>query len=58
MKHSDESIYNILPAALGPGVYKVLTEMSTRNRKITVMGSRVQAVRKINKLSAVCESSV
>jgi hypothetical protein len=43
------SIYLILSAALGPGVFTLpLTEMSTRSRKIMFMGSRELPVRKVD----------
>jgi hypothetical protein len=36
------SVYLILPAALGPGVYsQPLIQMCTRSRKIRFLGSRV-----------------
>jgi hypothetical protein len=35
-----------------------LTEMSTRNRKIMFLGSKVQPVRRADKLATVCEQIV
>jgi hypothetical protein len=52
------SIYLILPAALGPGVYSTLTEMSIRSRKIILLGIRARPVRKADKLTAIYEPVV
>jgi hypothetical protein len=49
---------NILPAALGPEVYKPLTEMGTRCRKIMFLGSRVQPICRTVNLTAICEPIV
>jgi hypothetical protein len=51
-------IYLILPAPLGPGFTQTLTEMSTTNRKIILLGSKVWPVRKADNLVAICESIV
>jgi hypothetical protein len=52
------SINIILPAALGPGFTKPLTEMSTRCRKIMFLGSRARPVRRADNLAAICEPIV
>jgi hypothetical protein len=57
--HSMFSINLILPAALGPGDYTVLTEMSTRNIKIIMfLASKVRRVRRADNLTAICEPTV
>jgi hypothetical protein len=48
------SIYLILPAALGSGVYSA-SNINIRSRKIIFLGSRVRRVRKADKLTAICE---
>jgi hypothetical protein len=52
------SIYLILPATLGPGVYSTLTQMCTRSRKIFVLGSRARPERKADNPTAICEPIV
>jgi hypothetical protein len=49
------SIYLILPAALGPGVY---SEMNTRSRKLMFLESRAWSVRRADNLTAICEPIV
>jgi hypothetical protein len=51
------SIYLILPAPLGPGVYS-RTEMSTTRRKVMFVGSRARPVLRADNLTAVCEPIV
>jgi hypothetical protein len=48
----------IFPAALGPGIYSAVTEMSTRSRKIMFLGIRARLVRKADSLTAICEPCV
>jgi hypothetical protein len=45
----------ILPAALGPGVYQPLAEMSTRIRKIMSLGCRARSVCRADNLTAISE---
>jgi hypothetical protein len=52
------SIYLILPDALGPGVYSVVTEMNTSTRKRMFLGSRARPVRRAENLTAICEPIV
>jgi hypothetical protein len=53
------SMYLILAAALGPGVYSIyLTEMSTRSRKIMFLGSKAWAMRRTDNLTVICEPIV
>jgi hypothetical protein len=53
------SLYLILPAALGPGVYSASnTKMSTRNRKKKFLGNRAQPARGADNLAAICEPNV
>jgi hypothetical protein len=53
------SIYLILPAALGPGVYSASNRnLSTRNRKIMFLGSRARSVRRADNLTTICEPTV
>jgi hypothetical protein len=46
------SIYLILSAALGPGVHS-----NIRNRKIMLLESEVQPVRRADNLAAACEDT-
>jgi hypothetical protein len=49
-------IYLILPAALGPGAYSILTEMNTWNiKKIMFLVSKVRPVRGADNLTAIYE---
>jgi hypothetical protein len=52
------SICLILPASLGPGVTQPLSEMSTRSRKIMLLGSKVRPVRRADNLAATCKPIV
>jgi hypothetical protein len=53
------SIYLILPATLGPGIYWASNRMSNRNRKIIVfLGSRMRPVRKADNHTAICKPTV
>jgi hypothetical protein len=53
------SIYLILPAAPGPGVYSASNRMSTRNRKKKMLlGSRARPARKADNLTAIYELNV
>jgi hypothetical protein len=50
------SIYLILPAALGPGVYSASNR--TPKEKIMFLGNRAQPVRRTDNLTAICEPIV
>jgi hypothetical protein len=52
------SIYLILSATLGPGVYSISTKISTRSIKIMFVGSRARSVSRVDKLTAFCEKIV
>jgi hypothetical protein len=52
------SIYLILPATLGPGIYSTSNRMSTRSRKIRFLGSRTRTVRRTDNLTTICEPTV
>jgi hypothetical protein len=49
------SIYLIIPATLHMEFANYQTEMSTRSRKIMLLGSRARPVRKTNNLTVICE---
>jgi hypothetical protein len=51
------SIYLILPAALGPGVYSASNRNEYEKQKM-FLGSRARPVRKVDNLTAICESIV
>jgi hypothetical protein len=44
-----------LPAALGLGFIRLLTEMSSRNRRIMFLRSKAWLVHRADNLSAICE---
>jgi hypothetical protein len=48
------SIYLIPTAALGPGGFQPLPEMSIRSRKILSLRSRALPVRKADNFTAIC----
>jgi hypothetical protein len=48
------SVYLVLPAALGPGFTQLLTEVNTRSRKMCLW-SRERLVRRADNLTAICE---
>jgi hypothetical protein len=50
------SIYLILPAALGSGVYSASNRMSTRNIKM-ILGSKARPVRRADRLDNVGSST-
>jgi hypothetical protein len=52
------SIYLILPAALGPGVYSASNRKSIRNRIIIILGCRARPVRGAGNLTAIYEPIV
>jgi hypothetical protein len=52
------SIYLILPAALGSGVYSASNRNEYQKQKIMFLGSRALSVRKADNLTAVCEKIV
>jgi hypothetical protein len=54
----DSLIELILPAALWSRATQLLTEISTRCRKIMLLRSREQPVRKADNLTAICEPTV
>jgi hypothetical protein len=49
------SIYLILPATLGPGVYSASIRNEYQNRKKKVLERRVQLVCKDDNLTTICE---
>jgi hypothetical protein len=49
------SIYVILPAAQGPGVYSDSNRNDHQKQKNNVLGSRARPVRKADNLTATCE---
>jgi hypothetical protein len=51
-------IYLISPAALGLGFTQPVTQMSTRNRKVMFLGSKVRRLRRADNLTAIFESIV
>jgi hypothetical protein len=52
------SMYLILSAALGPGVYSNVTEMSTESNKIMLLGSRARSVRRADNLTAMSANKI
>jgi hypothetical protein len=52
------SIYVILPAALGPGVYSVSNRNENQKQKIIFLGSKLRPVRRADNLIAICEPIV
>jgi hypothetical protein len=52
------SIYLILPAALGPGVYSTSNRNEYQKQKIMFLESGARPVRKADKLTAICEPTV
>jgi hypothetical protein len=53
------SIYLILPAALGPGVYSTSNRNEWQKHKIIkFLGSKVRRVRRADKIIAICEPIV
>jgi hypothetical protein len=49
------SIYLILPAALGPGVHSAFNRNEYQKQEIMFLGSRARSVRRVDKLTAICE---
>jgi hypothetical protein len=49
------SIYLILPAALGPGVYSAFNKNEYQKQKKKFLVSRVQPVHKADNLTVICE---
>jgi hypothetical protein len=49
------SIYLILTAALGPGVYSASNRNEYKNKKNNVSGSRARPVRRADNITAICE---
>jgi hypothetical protein len=49
------SIYLILLAALGPGIYSASNRNEYRSRKIMFLGSKVRPMRRTDNLTAICE---
>jgi hypothetical protein len=52
------SIYLMFPEAMALGFTQPLTEMSTRSKKIIVVGSGARPVRKNDNLTAIWEPTV
>jgi hypothetical protein len=52
------SIYLILPASLGPGIYSASNRNSTRSRKVMLLGSRALPVQPVRHLWADCLDNV
>jgi hypothetical protein len=52
------SIYLILPAALGPGVYSTSNRNEYQRQKKMFLDSRAWLVHKAHNLTAICESIV
>jgi hypothetical protein len=52
------SIYPILLAALGPGVYSTSNRNEYQKQKIMFLGSRARPVHSADNLTAVCEPTV
>jgi hypothetical protein len=52
------SVYLILPAALGPGIYSASNRNEYQKHKIRFLGSKVRPVRKADNLIAICEPIV
>jgi hypothetical protein len=52
------SIYLILLAALGPGVYSSSNRNEYQKQKNNVFGSRVRPVRRADNLAGICEQIV
>jgi 16S rRNA G527 N7-methylase RsmG len=49
------SLYLILPAALGPGVYSASRINEYQKQKNNVSGSRARSVRRADNLTNICE---
>jgi hypothetical protein len=49
------SMYLILPAALGPGVYSASNRNEYQKEKNNVSGNRALPVRRVENLTAICE---
>jgi hypothetical protein len=58
MRFINLSIYLILPAALGPGVYSASNRNEYQKQKNNVCGSRALPVCKADNLTAICEPFV
>jgi hypothetical protein len=52
------SLYNPSSRTMALGFIQPLTEMSTRNRIIMFLGSKVRRVRRADNLTTICEPSV
>jgi hypothetical protein len=52
------SIYLILPAALGHGVYSASNRNEYQKQKIMFLGSRARPVRRADSLTVICEPTV
>jgi hypothetical protein len=52
------SIYVILPATSGPGVYAIFNRNEYQKHKKNVSGGTVQPVRRADNLTATCEPTV
>jgi hypothetical protein len=52
------SIYLILPAALGPGIYSASNRNEYWKQKIMLLVSRARPVRSADNLTAICEPNV
>jgi hypothetical protein len=52
------SIYLILPAALGPGVYSASNRNEYQKQKKMFVESSARPVRRTDNLTAICESTV
>jgi hypothetical protein len=52
------SIYLILPAALGPGVYSASNKNEYQKQKNNVSGSKAWPVSRADSLAAICEQIV
>jgi hypothetical protein len=52
------SIYVILPAVLGPGVYSASKRNEYQRQKIMFLRSRARPVRRVDNLAAICEPIV
>jgi hypothetical protein len=57
-RNNSISIYLILPAALGPGVYSLSNRNEYQKQKNNVTGEQSAAVAKTENLTAICERTV